>query len=806
MTVTSTTGWFSTLSDDMTLKTNESFFRRDMEIISATCQKYLTCGDCISASPKCYWCTDREFDDDNFRRCNLHQSLKLHGCQTEDIVRPKNRFKILQNDELRAYDSNTQAIQIKPQKVSLELVRGKPQNFTFKMQMSENFPLDIYFVIDVTSSMTPYKNNLAMVAEELGKNLANISKNYLVGIGTFVDKAFLPFTQIKNYNETYPFVNQAKLTDNITLFQNKVRKSRTQRSEDKPESGLDGIMQAIVCKQIGWRNFSRHLLIYSSDQFIHYAGDGKMAGLVTPDDEKCHLDYAGKYIKNNNDFPTIGQINRQIMKNKVNVIFAVPNSVADKYRRLQKHLEGSTVGNLTDEGDNIVNLIRETYDKLTSQVEFKVSGPDYVDVIFSSSCGGKTTTQTKSCTGLERGKSVTFSVSMNLTRCPTPEERKKPQQITIFAVGLPDNIVVNLKPICHCDCELDTQMEHNSPSCSNGNGTFYCGLCDCYKGSYGKRCQCSGVEDDSTSSVDKCIMPGSTKSCSGRGTCVCGACECHPNAMGMRWYGKYCEFDDFSCLKTDDMLCGGLTRGNCSKGKCHCSPHFSGEACECPLAKDTCIASNGIECNGKGNCSCGRCDCHVDPKFLGQTCEICPSCQGRCLEVKDCAICAFNEEESCTTRVCSSIEVVDEVSPETDGEEFCRYPYNDGCDLHYSYRFEGSSNIILKVQKDKVCPSKVNHILIVLAILGGIIGVAILTIIAWRCYTSFLDNVEYKHYQLEFHNVFRTMHGFKNDNPSRISVYVNPKYEEFSAIVPLSEFPDNKNMRTFNDFDLLDSP
>ena len=49
-------------------------------------------------------------------------------------------------------------------------------------------------------------------------------------------------------------------------------------------------------------------------------------------------------------------------------------------------------------------------------------------------------------------------MSLNLTRCPTPEELAKNQQITIFAVGLPDNIVVNLEPFCRCECELSSQV------------------------------------------------------------------------------------------------------------------------------------------------------------------------------------------------------------------------------------------------------------------------------------------------------------------------------------------------------------
>lgn len=46
---------------------------------------------------------------------------------------------------------------------------------------------------------------------------------------------------------------------------------------DTPEGGFDGIMQAIVCrKEIGWRNKSRKLLVYSTDAPFHIAGDGKV--------------------------------------------------------------------------------------------------------------------------------------------------------------------------------------------------------------------------------------------------------------------------------------------------------------------------------------------------------------------------------------------------------------------------------------------------------------------------------------------------------------------------------------------------
>lgn len=48
-------------------------------------------------------------------------------------------------------------------------------------------------------------------------------------------------------------------------------------NEDSPESGFDGIVQAIVCRDIiKWRAESRKILVYVSDDKFHVAGDGKV--------------------------------------------------------------------------------------------------------------------------------------------------------------------------------------------------------------------------------------------------------------------------------------------------------------------------------------------------------------------------------------------------------------------------------------------------------------------------------------------------------------------------------------------------
>lgn len=40
---------------------------------------------------------------------------------------------------------------------------------------------------------------------------------------------------------------------------------------------------------IGWRNVTS-LLVFSTDAGFHFAGDGKLGGIVLPNDGECHLE------------------------------------------------------------------------------------------------------------------------------------------------------------------------------------------------------------------------------------------------------------------------------------------------------------------------------------------------------------------------------------------------------------------------------------------------------------------------------------------------------------------------------------
>lgn len=46
----------------------------------------------------------------------------------------------------------------------------------------------------------------------------------------------------------------------------------------------------MVCwNRIGWREQSRKIILFATDEDFHYAMDGKLIGILEPNDGQCHL-------------------------------------------------------------------------------------------------------------------------------------------------------------------------------------------------------------------------------------------------------------------------------------------------------------------------------------------------------------------------------------------------------------------------------------------------------------------------------------------------------------------------------------
>ncbi|WAQ94038.1 ITBX-like protein [Mya arenaria] len=468
------------------------------------------------------------------------------------------------------------AVQIQPQSINIKIRPNTPETLTLTFRLAENYPVDLYYLMDLSNSMKDDKDNLASLGNKIAAEMSNITKNFRLGFGSFVDKVVMPYVSTVpsklqepclGCEPPYSFKNQLRLDTNTDLFEEYVKKARVSGNLDAPEGGFDAIMQAVQCKdQIGWRSQSRKMLLFSTDAGFHFAGDGKLGGIVKPNDGDCHLDPAGRYSEaENQDYPSVSQISTKIRENSVNVIFAVTEDQLPVYNKLSQYIEGSEATKLAADSSNIVTVIKNNYQRITSKVEMNTQFAENITVKFKSSCkSGGEMQETKVCEGLSIGDSVTFEVSVMVTDCPT-EPSKRSRTFSIYPIGLSESLDISLDLICECDCEKPEKEIANSDQC-NKMGTFECGQCTCDKDRYGNKCECDGTQSTSEESLAKCRNPNSTSQvvCSGRGECVCGGCDCKPRRAHstQKYSGMYCNCDDYACamvLENVNVACASVT-------------------------------------------------------------------------------------------------------------------------------------------------------------------------------------------------------------------------------------------------------
>ena len=94
-------------------------------------------------------------------------------------------------------------------------------------------------------------------------------------------------------------------------------------------------------------------------QSFHIAGDGKLGGLVDPNDGRCHLNSSGFYTKSREqDYPSLGHIASVARQNSVNIIWAVSSKHINLYTSLTDIIKASHAGTISSDSSNIVELIQ----------------------------------------------------------------------------------------------------------------------------------------------------------------------------------------------------------------------------------------------------------------------------------------------------------------------------------------------------------------------------------------------------------------------------------------------------------------
>ncbi|TSK92916.1 Villin-1 [Bagarius yarrelli] len=639
-------------------------------------------------------------------RCDTVENLKEKGCPVEMIINPPSNQNFIQNKPLTEKTTGTEnPVQVQPQEIELSIRPGDAFTFELKFRRAEGYPIDLYYLMDLSYSMGDDLKNVKNLGIEILKNLQTITRNARIGFGSFVDKTLLPFTDTAEEKLKKPcppseldcqpafgFRHVLSLTQDAKKFNEFVSIQKISGNLDIPEGGLDAIMQVVTCvDKIGWGNSTR-LLVLATDAGFHMAGDGKLAGILEPNQETCQLDNNNIFSMSNTwDYPSVGQIARKLEEQNIQPIFAVTKDVSQIYQELSKLIPKSEVGILSKDSDNVVNLIVDAYN-------------------------------------------VIFNVTVKASKC------LKNQFLNIGPLGFNEKLRVWIKTKCECECN-DQPRVHKY---CNNNGKTVCGTCRCDSGFLGQRCECSLGKKDEAALKAQCHKDNGTE-CEGRGDCECGLCKCHQTEGGKTYYGPHCECDDEHCEKYKNKLCGG--NGDCRCGECKCYDGFEGTACQCMKSDESCLTGKTV-CHGRGKCVCNQCVCQRG--YKGLRCDTCPTCELPCQKSGSCVECkAFGSgpfEKNCSVS-CTHLEVTVE---EKLAKKECQVRDKEGCRMIFSMtEQDGFDRYFVKVLKDRECPKGPNVALIVGGSLGAVALIGLVLLILIKAIFYVKDLKEWKRFEKE---------------------------------------------------------
>ncbi|XP_043958074.1 integrin beta-4 isoform X1 [Gambusia affinis] len=674
-----------------------------------------SCSDCLQAGVGCAYCSEEDF---GFPRCDLHEKILAHGCNAAYVIKATSQRTIEQN---KAINMNLQRSQVSPQQVSMTFLPGETKELDVNVFAPTKGPLDLYILMDFSNSMKDDLDNLKKMGNKLATVVQEISSDYTIGFGKFVDKVIEPQTDMRpaklkqpwpDSESPFSFKNVIPLTNNVDDFTTKLQKEKISGNLDAPEGGFDAILQAAVCKEIGWRDGSTHLLVFSTESAFHYEADGAnvLAGILPRNDELCHLDENGVYVQaTKQDYPSIPTLVRLLGKHNIIPIFAVTSYSFEYYSKLKEYFPIAEIGVLQEDSSNILDIMRVAFVSIQSKMSIRAENrPKAFGAQFLNTSNKVVNYGAFNFQPGEIGKfKVKLTAQQKVDEQPVCKADPEDKEGTIRVKPTTFSAAVNVKASVLCEtCDCEKTPIPKAKRC-NGNGKLVCGKCICDDGWAGAFCNCSKT---SGLSKNQCIGPGMTESCSGRGDCqACGTCVCYnPD----QYEGPYCQYDKTQCQRVAGILCND--RGSCVMGHCACSEGWEGPACECSKSNETCLDNKGNICGGRGKCVCGSCQCPDSGMSLTATCE--PNFDfllGACEKTRRCVQCQawktgeMKNKEDCD-KCAFKVKMVDELKERGKVFDYCSFVDEDDCTYEYTVETSNdatNTELLVEVLKKKDCPA-----------------------------------------------------------------------------------------------------
>lgn len=205
----------------------------------------------------CAWCLDERFDPVTGGKCDYPQSLIKDGCLSNLIYNPENSVEVVEEQENRisgdalsrpadpksfvkkrvtnrmsfkdeidqftgkgrmdrlmrdrlhrnqlkptksskrnVVNQNDKLVQLKPDKIRLKVRQNTKIRFNLTFDQAEKYPLDFYYLTDLTYSMKDHQEALVKQAEKISASMADITTKFRLGFGSFVDKVTMPYSNM----------------------------------------------------------------------------------------------------------------------------------------------------------------------------------------------------------------------------------------------------------------------------------------------------------------------------------------------------------------------------------------------------------------------------------------------------------------------------------------------------------------------------------------------------------------------------------------------------------------------------------
>lgn len=73
---------------------------------------------------------------------------------------------------------------------------GNPYRINLLYSQAVDYPVDLYYLMDLSNSMRDDKEKLSSLGTQLSATMENITSNFRLGFGSFVDKVVMPYVSI----------------------------------------------------------------------------------------------------------------------------------------------------------------------------------------------------------------------------------------------------------------------------------------------------------------------------------------------------------------------------------------------------------------------------------------------------------------------------------------------------------------------------------------------------------------------------------------------------------------------------------